>query len=43
MYERTLIQLENGTEVEVYLFPQIPANNKLIESGDWIEYKISST
>lgn len=38
MYRRTPIELDDGTEVEVYLFNYEPMANDLVESGDWIAF-----
>jgi gamma-glutamylcyclotransferase (GGCT)/AIG2-like uncharacterized protein YtfP len=39
LYVRTPIVLEDNTEAEVYLFPQEPLNNEVVEGGDWIKFQ----
>lgn len=37
-YVRTPIELEDGTNAEVYLLPEEPRGCEVVASGDWIDY-----
>jgi len=38
-YRRTPTRLQDGTEVEIYLYPEAPPRVHVIESGSWRQYR----